>query len=111
MRPQVQQLVLVGDPRQLPPTCRLLHTANTHLIPTCHSCLQVQQLVLVGDPRQLPPTVKSRQAAGLGLQLPLFERLQVKGGGRGGGGGRAMEGWGCGHDCSPGPGPVTHSTT
>ena len=31
----------------------------------------------MGDPRQLPPTVKSREAEGLGLGLPMFERLQV----------------------------------
>ncbi|KAG2495801.1 hypothetical protein HYH03_006043 [Edaphochlamys debaryana] len=40
---------------------------------------KAQQVVLVGDPRQLPPTVKSREAQGLGLGLPLFERLQLMG--------------------------------
>ena len=32
-------------------------------------------LVLAGDPHQLPPTVISREAAKLGLDLSLFERL------------------------------------
>ncbi|GIL42418.1 hypothetical protein Vafri_393 [Volvox africanus] len=40
---------------------------------------QVRQVVLVGDPRQLPPTVKSQEAAELGLNIPLFERLQLMG--------------------------------
>ncbi|GLI70630.1 hypothetical protein VaNZ11_015565 [Volvox africanus] len=40
---------------------------------------QVRQVVLVGDPKQLPPTVKSQEAAELGLNIPLFERLQLMG--------------------------------
>ena len=35
-----------------------------------------QKLILVGDPRQLPATVKSKNAAALGLERSLFERLE-----------------------------------
>ena len=38
-----------------------------------------ERLLLVGDPRQLPATVRSREAAALGLERSLFERLEEAG--------------------------------
>lgn len=38
--------------------------------------LQARRAVLAGDPLQLPPTLYSKEAAGRGLSLTLFERLQ-----------------------------------
>lgn len=39
----------------------------------------VESAVLVGDGQQLPPTVISREAAKLGLNISLFERLEALG--------------------------------
>lgn len=39
----------------------------------------IESAVLVGDGQQLPPTVKCKEAADLGLDISLFERLQSMG--------------------------------
>lgn len=38
-----------------------------------------ESAVLVGDPRQLPPTVKSPPALESGLDVSLFDRLNILG--------------------------------
>lgn len=39
----------------------------------------VESAVLVGDGQQLPPTVKCKEAANIGLDISLFQRLQAMG--------------------------------
>ena len=62
------------SPPPRPPAAQA--TEPTSLIPLTRGS---PQAVLVGDHRQLGPLVAGRQAKDMGLEVPLFERLQAAG--------------------------------
>ena len=54
----------------------ILDEASQCLEPLClQGVLRGRRLVMIGDYKQLQPVVKSREAAGKGMEVSLFERL------------------------------------